>query len=144
MHFTIGSSSDQSTFEALAALQGIKLAMKVWFDGQSASFRCPLYLMSDNMAVLALLVRMKGKGALLRVAKEVALLRAWFDLHFVVAHLPASKNGVADALSRLAADPPKAFPLGFSGVPLLSLASVPQLLGEKSRAARKSSYGSGS
>eukprot|EP00971_Amphidinium_carterae_P315258 6265879-Amphidinium_carterae.1 len=74
---------------------------------------------------------MKGKGALLKVAKEVALIKAWSDLHFVVAHLLACKNEVADALSRLAAEPPKSFPVEGKHVPHLSAASVPQLFAEE-------------
>eukprot|EP00971_Amphidinium_carterae_P322763 6415070-Amphidinium_carterae.2 len=53
---------------------------------------------------------MKGKGLLLRIAREVALIQAWSELALRVEHLPACENELADALSRLQAQPCKSLP----------------------------------
>eukprot|EP00971_Amphidinium_carterae_P123718 2450338-Amphidinium_carterae.1 len=60
---------------------------------------------------------MKGKGLLLRVARQVALIQAWSELGQRVEHLPACENELADALSRLQAQPCKALPAELARIP---------------------------
>eukprot|EP00971_Amphidinium_carterae_P127389 2523935-Amphidinium_carterae.1 len=60
---------------------------------------------------------MKGKGFLLKIAREVVLLVAWSELDIIAEHVPAEKNELADALSRLQAVPCKPFHLELEGIP---------------------------
>ena len=48
-------------------------------------------------------IALKGKGANLQIARELAWRLAKYGWHFRVGHLPKEANTWADALSRLAA-----------------------------------------
>ena len=57
-------------------------------------------ILGDNTAALQSLLNLKGKGAMMAIAREVAWRRARERWAFVVGHLPSEHNVVADALSR--------------------------------------------
>eukprot|EP00971_Amphidinium_carterae_P339300 6477003-Amphidinium_carterae.2 len=113
----IGDSAGQAVFEALGALIGIRVSLKFWFSKWPVPASSPLFVLGDNVAILNTISRMKGKGMLLRIAREIALIQAWSELALRVEHLPASDNELADALSRLQAQPSKPLPAELAKVP---------------------------
>merc|ERR1712051_1149395 len=90
-------------FEALTALAAI-----VKWCGPGGLQQ--VALVGDNLGALTAAVSHKGRGDLGRVCREVALRQARWGIHIAVGHLPSALNTWADALSRLHAPGPSAFP----------------------------------
>jgi len=93
---TVGEARSQTFFESCTLL----LCLVVW--GGRFPGRC-LQLAGDNTAALQNAIALKGRGAMLALARELAWRRARFQWQFSVGHLPSESNSVADALSRLSA-----------------------------------------
>ena len=67
-------------------------------------------LLCDNCSAMQSAISLKGKGASLQVAREMAWRSAQQQWQYAVAHLPKEQNQSADALSRLSAPQPPALP----------------------------------
>ena len=103
MGVTTGIPKWQSFWEFLTAA----LALTTW----GKSFRkAAVALLCDNSSAMQSSIALKGKGANLAVARELAWRRAKFGWLFEVGHLPKEANTWADALSRLAAPGGADFP----------------------------------
>ena len=74
-------------------------------------------VVGDNVAALTVALSRRGRGDLGRLCRELALRQARQDLGIAVGHLATHLNTVADALSRLSAPDPSAFPDDLRGVP---------------------------
>ena len=101
-HAETGNPALQSLWEFLTLL----LVLVCW--GQRYTFQT-LLIESDNMAALNDAMKLKGRGAMNAVAREMAWRRVALQWHFRTKHLPKEINLLADALSRLHAAPPHAF-----------------------------------
>ena len=88
----VGQSSSQTAFECLALL----FAVMLWARPSQATL-----LLGDNLGALQECLAVRGRGQQLRIAQQLAVLRARRTLRLWVAHLPNEANTVADALSRL-------------------------------------------
>lgn len=77
-----------------------------------------LAVLGDNTGSLQNALALKGRGALLAIAREVSWRQARHQWSFTVGHLPSEVNTVADALSRVAD------PSGKTGWPKLALAGA--------------------
>ena len=99
-------------WEALAVL----VAIKLWGPRRG---RWVVWVRSDSLSTLLALSRSKAHSAGLSIiAREVALLRAELDLQLSrFVHVPGVADGWADALSRLMAPAPSAFPRALGGAP---------------------------
>ena len=100
---TVGEAKSQTFFESCTLL----LCLLVW--GGRFPGRC-LQIAGDNTAALQNAIALKGRGAMLALARELAWRRARFQWQFSVGHLPSESNVVADALSRLSAPSPASLP----------------------------------
>ena len=58
-------------------------------------------VLGDNTGALADAISLKGKGSLVAIARELSWRQAKRKWRFMVGHLPAELNRVADALSRV-------------------------------------------
>ena len=115
-----GESAYLSFYEALVAL----VCLHIWC-GSGGHHR--VALIGDNLAALTVAVSQRGKGDLGRVCREVALRQAQWSLDIAVGHLPTEQNKQADALSRLAAPGPPAFPPELVSLPRHSLPRLSEL-----------------
>ena len=77
------------------------LSLMVWGDRFTEE---ALDISGDNTSALSNALSLKGRGAMLAVAREISWRKARRSWNFRVGHLPSEHNGVADALSR-AGDP---------------------------------------
>ena len=92
----IGSPAAQTTWEFLALF----VTLVLW----GRTFRGPgLVLLGDNLGPLEAALNLRGRGALSKIAREIAWRRARDGWRYAAGHLPSERNVVADALSRLAA-----------------------------------------
>ena len=98
-----GDSRHQTFFEFLTLL----LSLMIWGD-TFVSFS--VAILGDNVGALSAALSLKGRGALLAVARELSWRQARRKWSFEVAHLPSEHNNVADALSRVADPTGKAWP----------------------------------
>ena len=101
----------------------VALALTVWaknFTSESLALLC------DNTAALQNALDMKGSGAQLEVAQELAWRRARGRWAYEPGHLPSQQNVLADALSRLAAPDAKEIPAELKGA-ILRTAPDPKL-----------------
>ena len=92
----MGSPASQTTFEYLA----LYLVLRVWGD---AFARQGLAILGDNVSSLGCVVNLKGRAALANISREIAWRRIRRSWRYMVAHVPSEHNGLAYALSRLAA-----------------------------------------
>ena len=71
----------------------------------------------DNIGALTGALNLVGRGAMLKVAQEIAWRKVRQEWHYRVAHVPTERNTIADALSRLMAprDQAKALPSCLGG-----------------------------
>ena len=91
---TTGVPKHQSFWEFLTAA----LALTTW----GRNFRkAAVALLCDNSAAMQSSISLKGKGANLHIARELAWRQAQHGWRFQVGHLPKEANTWADALSRL-------------------------------------------
>ena len=103
MDVTVGESRSQSFFEFLTLFMSLVLWASRGAGGAVA-------VIGDNTAALTNALGMKGRGPMLAISRELAWRRARGGWVFEVGHIPAEENQVADALSRLHAEPPKKLP----------------------------------
>ena len=101
-----GDPAFNTAWEALALLIGLRL----WLPGLSQ--RCGVRVKSDNVGALRMLFNLSSPSVALNViAREVALDLAGENFQLSeLAHIPGLTNVTADALSRLWAPDPMAFP----------------------------------
>ena len=99
----MGASRSQSFFEFLTLFLALLVWAKVGKGGTMA-------IVGDNTAAMSNAIHMKGRDPMLAISRELAWRRARRGWNFEVGHIPAEENQVADALSRLHAEPPKRFP----------------------------------
>ena len=94
---SIGSSSSQQAFEALAILVSLRLWKRHWRNE-----RCTLAVRSDNISALTMTASMKAKaGCMSTLAREMALdIAEGLYSPNVIEHLPGVTNVIADVLSR--------------------------------------------
>ena len=93
-HATVGDPAGQSFWECLACF----LTLELWAPEDE-----PFAIQGDNIGPLQNLSKLKGRGAQVQIAKEIAWRQAarwWLP---VPVHLPSELNVLADALSGLAA-----------------------------------------
>ena len=96
MGVTTGVPKHQSFWEFLAAA----LAFSTW----GRNFRkAAVALLCDNSSAMQSSISLKGKGANLQIARELAWRQAKYGWKFEVGHLPKEANLRADALSRVCA-----------------------------------------
>ncbi|CAK0872915.1 unnamed protein product, partial [Prorocentrum cordatum] len=110
----LGQAKYQSLWEFLALL----LALIIW---RRHAEHAVLHVIGGSVAALQDAMQLRGSGDMLVVAREIAWRAVRWPLHFECAHLPKEFNLVADALGRLAAVPPAAFPAQLRGVPRSSV-----------------------
>ena len=103
MEVQIGDPAFQSFWEFLTLLLTL-VQWGRWFVHEAVT------IMGDNTAALQDALDLKGRGAMLAVAHELAWRKARHRWAFVVAHLPSEDNTTADALSRIASPEPAAIP----------------------------------
>ena len=89
---TVGESSSQTAFECVV----LYLAVLLWAKSSGATL-----LLGDNTAALQECLALKGRGTLLTVARELAVVRARRHCWLCVAHLLSEAHTTADTLSRL-------------------------------------------
>ena len=99
----IGKSHFQSLWEFVTLLA----ALIQWGH---LSRHALLTVWGDNIGSLTDALKLKGKGAMLIVARELSWRQAKFGWHCVYKHLPKEQNKLADAVSRLSAVPPCPMP----------------------------------
>ena len=100
----LGEAAGQTSWELLA----IFVCLCVW----GRSHRGPgLAILGDNLSSLEAALHLKGRNALSKISRELSWRRARDGWRYVVGHLPAERNVIADALSRLAAPGHAAKPL---------------------------------
>ena len=90
----IGDPAWQTFFELLT----IALALDLWGDWFRQE---PCAVVGDNTASLTSLLKQKGKGPLLAVARELSWRRARRGWLISAGHLPTEGNTVPDTLSRV-------------------------------------------
>ena len=116
----IGDSGCLAFFEAVTALS----AVQAWcVEGPHRH----LALVGDNIAALTVALSFRGRGDLARVCREMALRQARLNLQLAVGHLPTEQNGIADALSRMAAPSPAALPAALASTPARAWPTVDSL-----------------
>ena len=98
-----GDTRHQTFFEFLTLF----LALMVWGDGFVNE---SVAVLGDNVGALASALSLRGRGALLAVARELSWRQARRRWSFEVGHLPSEYNNVADALSRVADPTGKPWP----------------------------------
>ena len=89
------------------------LSLELWGD----RFRSQgLALLSDNLAALNGALSLKGKAGLSRITRELAWRKVRRGWRYACGHLPAERNLLADALSRVSApaENAKLFPAGLA------------------------------
>ena len=107
----VGEPASNTLWEALAVL----VALRVW--RAHCGPRAPLQIRSDNLGVLqSLQSRTAPAASLQTIMQELSLDEEIgnFGIRALV-HIPGASNVVADALPRLTAPEPKAFPPELSG-----------------------------
>ena len=106
-HAAVGDPAHNTLWEAVALLVGLRL----WLP--RANKRVAVRVKSDNIGALRTLLKLTSpKEAMGAIAREVALDIASgnYQVHELI-HIPGITNVAADALSRLWAPQPAAFPL---------------------------------
>ena len=95
---SIGSSSSQAAFEALAILVALRAWAFVW-----ASTKIAVAVRSDSMAALGALSKISSPAvAINKITRELGVDVAWSRYGVEVwTHVPGKLNLYADALSRL-------------------------------------------
>ena len=106
----VGDPAHQTTWEHIAELAVICL----WAPRYTEEV---FTVKGDNLGALNNASRLKGKGPLLAVSRELAWRRAAWRLRPVYSHLPSELNTWADDLSRLMAPNRHALPAGLRKVP---------------------------
>jgi len=92
----IGQPGGQSTWEFLTLF----LVLMVW----GSEFKeAGLAIAGDSTAALSSALRLRGRGGMNKISRELSWRKIRLSWRFVVGHLPAEGNEVADALSRTAA-----------------------------------------
>ena len=89
------------------------LSLELWGD----RFRSQgLALLGDNLAALNGALSLKGKAGLSRITRELAWRKVRRGWRYACGHLPAERNTLADALSRVSApaENAKLFPAGLA------------------------------
>ena len=111
----MGDCSAQAVLEALALLVAVRIWADKWMGANTSA-----HIRSDSAAALGSLEKLASPAPGINViAREMALDIAWSDFGFEVlswGHVAGVLNGWADALSRLKAPEPKAFPEALHGV----------------------------
>ena len=100
----IGAASGQTSWELLAIL----ISLSIWGTRHRGQV---LAILGDNLAALEAALHLKGRNALSKIGRELAWRRARAGWRYAVGHLPAERNVIADALSRLAAPKDAAKPM---------------------------------
>jgi len=108
----VGKPSSQSFWEFFALLAVLLVYSEV-------APGCTLQILGDNTASLQQSLRLRGRGAMLAISRELSWRQARFHWRFAVAHLPTERNAVADALSRLSGPSAADFPAALAGKPRL-------------------------
>jgi len=96
LHVTIGEPHGQTMWEYLI----IYVSLLCWGS------RCRHHgvaIMGDNLSALSGTLNLKGKSHLTKITREIAWRKCRLGWRFSTGHLPAERNIVADALSRLSA-----------------------------------------
>ena len=104
----IGDPAHQTFWEFFC----LALSLTIWAKNFVAE---SLALLCDNTAALQNALDMKGSGAQLEVAQELAWRKARGRWAYEPGHLPSQQNVLADALSRLSAPDSKQTPEELSG-----------------------------
>ena len=106
----VGDPAFQTLWEHVAELY----ALILWADEAEGA---PFALQGGNLGALNNFARLRGRGALLQVTREMAWRKAARRWTAVVSHRPSECNDIADALSRLGAPEAKPMPPVLAEVP---------------------------
>ena len=106
----LGVCTGQAKHQTFWELLTLGLALCVW----GKSFTATAALLNDNVAALQSAMDLKGKGALLAVARELSWRKAKYGWAFEVGHLPTEQHKLADSLSRMCGPDPQDLPLELS------------------------------
>lgn len=117
----LGDPAHQTLWESLMLL----LALMAWAEPQAG---LAMRVRGDNVGALTCALRLRGRGQINAVAIELAWRKAIYGWCIVPSHLPSEHNELADALSKLAAVPPSAFPQRLKGVPVTRAPSQDSIL----------------
>ena len=90
----------------------VLLTLMTWGDDFSA---VSVDILGDNLGSLNSGLKLKGKGPLLAISKEISWRQARRGWTYQLGHLPSERNNVADALSRLADPKGKHWPAAALG-----------------------------
>ena len=115
-----GASGCLTFFEAFTALA----ALEIWCGPGGLK---TVAVVGDNIGALTVAVSRRGRGDLGSICRELALRQAAYGLVLAVGHLPSHLNTWADALSRLSAPSPSAWPAELQSLPCRTLPSLEQL-----------------
>ena len=109
-HAKAGDPAWQTLGECLACL----CALEMW-----APVETPFVVFGDNIGALPNLSSLKGEGALIAIAQEIAWRKAARRWSPICVHKPSELNTLADALSRTEATGAerKPFPTCLAGIP---------------------------
>jgi len=89
----VGEPGGQSTWEFLV----LYIVLLTW----GSEFRqAGLAIAGDSTAALASAIKLRGRGGMNMISREIAWRKIRYSWRFSVGHLPAEGNDVADALSR--------------------------------------------
>ena len=99
----VADSKFQSSWELLTVL----LVLLLWGDDFTDT---ELAIVGDSTSALQDALHLKGSGEMAAVAREIAWRQVRRGWSFGVGHLPAERNVIPDALSRLWDDPPLQLP----------------------------------
>ena len=102
----------QTFWETLTVLMSLML----WGDRSTVS---PVLIVGDNTAALQNTLDLKGKDALLSIARDVAWRKARYNWQYEVGHLPSEFNAAPDALSRQSGPEVKPWPTEALGVTVM-------------------------
>ena len=103
----LGVQADRPKHQTFWETLVVLMSLMVWGHHSAES---PMLIIGDNTAALQNTLELKGKDALLSIAREVAWRKARFNWRFDVAHLPSEYNSAPDALSRQFGPSPKPWP----------------------------------
>ena len=103
----LGVQADRPKHQTFWETLVVLMSLMVW--GHHCA-DAPMLIIGDNTAALQNTLELKGKDALLSIAREVAWRKARFNWRFDVAHLPSEYNNAPDALSRQFGPSPKPWP----------------------------------
>ena len=94
----LGAHPGDSAFQSFWEMVMLLICLILWGDDFVAE---DLLVVGDSTSALQNALDLKGKGIMAAVAREISWRQARAGWRFVVGHIPAERNTVPDALSRV-------------------------------------------